>query len=393
MTVAAGGASVLCLTLLPGAAADPDDPSREDVRKARERVTVTADRVDAIKAQLANADQWLETLSVEAGKAVEAYNGARYQLRQARVATRKATRRADATNAHVRRYSDALSDAVVTNYENSGSLTSLSIVLRDPDPKALMERLYAYETVTGAIQVDLDGYEAASIVADRAQDRAEAALKEQDEATEAAQDAKESAEAAMAKAEAAVAEIADEKRALVRKLARAQGVSVKLAQQRQQALAEQAAEEAAEQAEQQAEQQDPAPQDNDPAPGGDPAPSGGVEAAVDFAKAQLGEPYVYGAAGPDSWDCSGLTMEAWAAGGESLSHWSVAQYNETTPISFSDLRRGDLLFWGDSDDPDSIYHVAMYLGNGQMIHAPQPGENVEIVSLYYWILPNLYGRV
>jgi cell wall-associated NlpC family hydrolase len=394
MSVAAAGAGVLGLALLPGAAADdPDHPTREDVRKARERVAATSDRVDAIEARLANADQWLQTLSIQAGKAVEAYNGARYELHQARIVTRKATRRADTTNANVRRYSDALSAAVVTSYQNSGSLTSLSIVLRDPDPKALMERLYAYETVTGAIQVDLDGYEAASIVADRAQDRAEAALKKQDEATEAAQEAKESAEAAVAKAEAAVVEIADEKKALVRKLAQAQDISVELARERQQALAEEAAQEAAEEAAEQAEQPDPAPQEADPAPEGNPAPSEGADAAVDFAKAQLGEPYVYGASGPDSWDCSGLTMGAWAAAGESLSHWSVAQYSETTPISFSDLRRGDLLFWGDSNDPDTIYHVAMYLGNGRMIHAPQPGENVEIVSLYYWILPNLYSRV
>jgi peptidoglycan DL-endopeptidase CwlO len=398
----------LCLTLFPGASADPDDPpSREEVREARERVAATADDVDAIEARLKNADRRLQRLSIEAGKAVEAYNGARYQLRQARKVARKATRRAESTHAKVRRYADALSDAVVSNYENNGSLTSLGILLRDPDPNALLERLYAYKTVTGAIHVDLENYQSASVVADRAQDRATAAMRKQDEATEAAQEAKEEAEAAMAKAEDAVATIAAEKKALVRKLARVRNISIELAEKRQQELAEQAAEEEAarraarqrraaqqEQAEQQQNQQsDPAPQDTDPAPQDtDPAPSSDVDAAVEFAKDQLGEPYVYGASGPDSWDCSGLTMQAWAAAGESLSHWSVAQYNETTPISFSDLQRGDLLFWGDSD-PSSIYHVAMYLGNGMMIHAPQPGENVQIVSMYYWILPNFYTRV
>jgi len=86
-------------------------------------------------------------------------------------------------------------------------------------------------------------------------------------------------------------------------------------------------------------------------------------------------------------------MKAWRHAGVSLSHWSGAQYYETTPISFSDIRRGDPLFWGDSDDPDSIYHVAMYLGHGKMIQAPRPGRSVEIVSIYYWILPNFYTRV
>ncbi len=407
------GASVLCLTLLPGAAADPDGggdqhTTREEVRKARERVVATADDVDTIEARLKNADRRLQRLSIEAAKAVEAYNGARYQLRQARKATRKATRRAETTHKMVRRYARALSDAVVSNYENNGSLTSLGILLRNPDPNALLERLYAYKTVTGAIHVDLENYESASVVADRAQDRAEAAMKKQDEATEAAEEAKESAQAAMSKAEDAVSTIAAEKKALVRKLARVRNISVELAKQRQQELAQQAAEEEAArqaarerraeqraQAEQdQTQQTDPAPQDNtDPAPDSAPAPSSEVDVAVEFAKDQIGEPYVWAAAGPDAWDCSGLTMKAWGAAGESLSHYSVAQYTETTPISFSDIQRGDLLFWGDSGDPSSIYHVAMYLGNGMMIHAPQPGENVQIVSMYYWILPNFYSRV
>ena len=125
---------------------------------------------------------------------------------------------------------------------------------------------------------------------------------------------------------------------------------------------------------------------------GNTTPATGVNRAISFAKAQLGEPYVYGAAGPSSWDCSGLTMMAWAAAGKSLPHWSVAQYQSTTPVSMSSIRRGDLLFWSNGSS-SSIYHVAMYLGNGMMIQAPRPGKSVEIVSMYYWILPDLAGRV
>jgi cell wall-associated NlpC family hydrolase len=130
-----------------------------------------------------------------------------------------------------------------------------------------------------------------------------------------------------------------------------------------------------------------------PAPSPEPPPSsGGAGAAIAFAKAQLGEPYVYGADGPDSWDCSGLTSQAWAAAGHPLSHWSVAQYAETTPITSSQLQPGDLVFWSDGS-PSSIYHVAMYLGDGMIIQAPRPGRDVEIVSMYYWITPDLFGRV
>ncbi|UYM07015.1 C40 family peptidase [Solicola gregarius] len=140
------------------------------------------------------------------------------------------------------------------------------------------------------------------------------------------------------------------------------------------------------------------PPDNDPpdndgnTPPVNTPPATGVNRAIAFARAQLGEPYVYGAAGPSSWDCSGLTMMAWAAAGKSLPHWSVAQYQATTPVSMSSIRRGDLLFWSNGG-PSSIYHVALYLGNGMMIQAPRPGRSVEIVSMYYWILPDLAGRV
>jgi cell wall-associated NlpC family hydrolase len=112
---------------------------------------------------------------------------------------------------------------------------------------------------------------------------------------------------------------------------------------------------------------------------------------VAFARAQLGEPYVWAADGPDSWDCSGLTMGAWAAGGKSLPHYSVAQYQQSTPITVSQLQPGDLLFWGDRGS-SSIYHAAIYTGNGMMIHAPRPGRAVEEVSMYYWITPNYFAR-
>src|SRR5690606_16899660 len=115
-----------------------------------------------------------------------------------------------------------------------------------------------------------------------------------------------------------------------------------------------------------------------PPPGG----SDGATQAIAFAKAQLGEPYVWGAAGPDAWDCSGLMLEAWARAGVALPHYSAAQYYVGTPVSASSLRPGDLVFWGTTSSPDSIHHVAMYLGDGQIIHAPRTGRPVSVDSLY-----------
>ena len=70
----------------------------------------------------------------------------------------------------------------------------------------------------------------------------------------------------------------------------------------------------------------------------------------------------------------------------------MAQYEQSTPISASQLRPGDLVFWGSSNDPGSIYHVALYIGGGQIIHAPRTGVPVTEASLYYWIAPNFYAR-
>jgi cell wall-associated NlpC family hydrolase len=212
-----------------------------------------------------------------------------------------------------------------------------------------------------------------------------------------------------------VASIADERDRLVAELAELQGVSVALAGRRQSALerleSERAGEEAAEEAAgepaeapadepqtPQTPQSDPAqPEEPEqepepPAVPEPPAPAGGADAAVAFARAQLGEPYVWGAAGPSAWDCSGLTMQAWAAGGVSLPHYSAAQYDVSTPISASELRPGDLVFWG-SSGPSSIHHVALYLGDGLIIHAPRTGRPVSIDSMYYWVPPDFYGRV
>jgi cell wall-associated NlpC family hydrolase len=86
-------------------------------------------------------------------------------------------------------------------------------------------------------------------------------------------------------------------------------------------------------------------------------------------------------------------MAAWQAGGVSLPHYSVAQYDATTPISASQLRPGDLVFWGSSSSPSSIFHVGLYVGDGMMIHAPRTGRPVTLESMYYWVPPTFYGRV
>lgn len=118
----------------------------------------------------------------------------------------------------------------------------------------------------------------------------------------------------------------------------------------------------------------PAPPPPPPPPGGG---SGRAEVAVDFALAQVGDSYSYGAAGPNSWDCSGLTMRAWGAAGVSLPHSSRLQSGLGTSVSSSQLQPGDLVFYY-----SPISHVAMYIGNGQVVHASRPGKPVGIAPVF-----------
>ncbi|CAN5134454.1 C40 family peptidase [soil metagenome] len=105
--------------------------------------------------------------------------------------------------------------------------------------------------------------------------------------------------------------------------------------------------------------------------------SGRASAAVAYALAQVGDAYVYGAAGPSAFDCSGLTMMAWAQAGVGLPHSSSAQYGSGTHVAASDLRPGDLVFYY-----SPISHVGMYIGNGMIVHAANPSSGVRVAPLY-----------
>ncbi|GAA1912412.1 C40 family peptidase [Nocardioides lentus] len=105
--------------------------------------------------------------------------------------------------------------------------------------------------------------------------------------------------------------------------------------------------------------------------------SGRAQAAVDYALAQVGDAYVYGASGPDAFDCSGLTSMAWAQAGVALPRSSGAQMaGGGTPVSMSDLQPGDLVFYY-----SPVSHVALYIGGGQIVHAANPGTGVAVAGV------------
>ncbi|MEE1755593.1 C40 family peptidase [Streptomyces sp. SP18CS02] len=97
--------------------------------------------------------------------------------------------------------------------------------------------------------------------------------------------------------------------------------------------------------------------------------------AIEFASAQLGKPYVWGAEGPDSYDCSGLTSQAWSAAGRGIPRTSQEQWRLLPRIEIKDMRPGDLIIYH-----ADASHVGMYIGDGAIIHAPRPGRNVTMAG-------------
>jgi cell wall-associated NlpC family hydrolase len=108
-----------------------------------------------------------------------------------------------------------------------------------------------------------------------------------------------------------------------------------------------------------------------------PSPKGAAAVAVAAAVAQLGKPYVYAGAGPDSFDCSGLTMYAWGQAGVSMAHSATLQYTSFPHVPIDQLQPGDLVVFG-----RPIHHVGIYVGNGTMIEAPHTGAFVRYASIY-----------
>lgn len=431
LAVVTGLGGVAAASANPSSGGHHDYPSERRVHDAHVQVAKAADDVAGIKAALVQADLRMQAAAVRAEQAAERYNGARWELQQARREARVADRHAAIADRDARQQRSWYAATVVSSYEMGPSLSPLSAVTSSAGLPGVISKMATLQNAQDAMDHTYDSFRASSTLAGVASDQAERARARAETLAAQARDARDRATSAANAADSATQSIAAEKSGLIRRLARLQHVSVALAEQRQAGIeqaareaAQQAAEQAAQEADQAAQEQQQTDQNDQPSTGPDsgptptnpptsaptpvpteptpsapppadpapPAPASGASAALAFARHQIGDPYVWGATGPDAWDCSGLTMGAWRAGGIALPHYSVAQYSQSTPISRSSLRPGDLVFWGSSSSPSSIYHVALYVGNGMIVQAPRTGRDVEEVSMYYWISPNFFAR-
>lgn len=354
-----------------GAHADPVYPSQNQVNQAQHAVQQDKQAVVPIQAQFDAAQRQLTQLVRQSQIAAERYDAATLRLQQAQATARLAAVRVATAQQRLAEARADLGRLAAAAYRDGNGLGSVSLVLDADGPDQFVTSTHVLQHQAMDLKATLQAADRARQDAQDAQAAADAAVQTRIAAQAQVAQAAQAARAAVASEQSQVAAMSARRDALLAQLAAAQRVSVQLEQQRQEGLAEEAARQAAE-----------AGAGHFVAPPYDGSAAG---RAVAFAHAQLGKPYVWGATGPDSFDCSGLTMQSWATAGVYLPHFAAFQYQASHPIGFDDLRPGDLLFWAtDGHDSNTIYHEAMYIGGQQMIQAPRTGENVEVSSIWMW---------
>ncbi|MBO9522560.1 MAG: C40 family peptidase [Nocardioidaceae bacterium] len=416
-TVTASAATVALLFWGAPAEADkhkPGTPTQAQVDAAKKAADEKAGDVASLQAELAVANSRLQNAAVQAEVAAEAYNGAVWRLGQAQRKTAHAKAAAVAAAGQVDARRAGIAQLVTQSAQDGTGIARINAFLGGDGPEQIMEQIGAVQSAGQSLRAQYDEFTAVTALAQVAEKNAEKAQRHQAALAAKAAELRDEAAAAANTAQSEAARIAGQRRQLIIELADAQKISLDLATKRQHALEKEAEQKAAaaaaakakaeaEKAKAQAQQASDDHQKTQdelaalgPEGGWDdpglPVPAGtseGAKRAIQFARAQLGEPYVWAAAGPDSWDCSGLTMMSWRQGGVALPHYSAAQYQLTKHITAAQLKPGDLVFWGTS--PNTIHHVALYIGNEQIIQAPRTGDVVKVSPLYA-SGPNFFGR-
>jgi peptidoglycan DL-endopeptidase CwlO len=346
--------------------------------------TITPASAD-IDRDIADARATLSTMADQTEAATEAFNAGRIRLaavtRAAADAQSRVTRAGAALAALAARHDDLAAAA----YGQNG-LEQLA-VLMSGDPETALDRAGAIDALARRQEARRRTLALARHDLLEAQAAADAALAAQQRQIGRLQAQKRAIEAAVDRQQALLAHLVARQAELVRE-ARAREAAARAAAARAAAAAsarEAAAAEAALARQAALEGQAGAGFAASPitaAPGGATltvaSGRGGVAAALAAGYAELGKPYVWGAAGPDSFDCSGLTQWVWARAGVALAHYTGDQWSEGSHVDRADLRPGDLVFFG-----SDLHHVGMYVGGGKMLDAPHTGAVVRVEPVWW----------
>jgi cell wall-associated NlpC family hydrolase len=387
----------------------PPNPSDDDLQRSRTDVNQRAGEVGRLSARLAELDSRTDDLQAALAAQRETAEAALVDLQAAQDAAAAAARRAVAARIATQAASVAIDEArarldefVTATYQQGLDIGPLGLLTDATSPEDLVARAEANDLIARAQLTAQDGLERARVEKANADSAARAALEDARTREAEANTAKSAADAAVAAAESAAREqaeqlaaVAAERADVQRRLDAAESADAGLRQQRarfddwQRRLAQEQA--ARERAERQAAESRLGGRDDAPRRG-----SAAVRRVIDRALSQLGRQYVWGGGngrGPSTgipdglgsplnrvgFDCSGLMLFAFNGVGVSLPRVSRNQYNAGRKVPISDLRPGDMVFFKNGGAP--IHHVALYIGNGQMVEAPYTGARVRVVPL------------
>jgi cell wall-associated NlpC family hydrolase len=375
------------------AAQAPDYPTWEDVQNAKRNQAATAAEIDRIEGILIALENQAAELGKIAQIKAEEYAQARDALAAATQKVERLGVRVDAAQERADESAKRAARLIAQLARTGGGDLTLGLFIGSAsDTDQLLARLGTMNRLTESSSDILARAQFDRNLAESLADDAKAAERVRTRLAAEAEDALAVAQAASDKAAAQVAEQQSHADQMYAQLASLKNTTAQVERDYQEGLTEQ----------QEEQQNTPPPPPPNPPGGVDPTPDppvgSAVQQAIAYAKAQLGEPYAFGGAGPSSWDCSGLTMKSYASAGVYIGgHGASSQYSTMKSggrlVSTSHLAAGDLLFYSSGGSTTaSKYHVAMYIGGGQMIEAPRPGYNVRIVSVRYGDLVPYAGR-
>ena len=414
-------------------------PSEEEIAAAKAAEEAASMSVAEIEVKLAEVNATAATATQNAQIAGEDLNEAQIALNAATATANKASADADAAEAAFQEGKQQIASVAQATYRNGGgSLDAIAPYLEADGLRGVEAKQVGINSFSSSAEAKMQNVAALEQVAKVTRDAANTALDNQRKATDEVQARTDAANKAATDAQTQANIVAAQRDAYVKELATKQNTTVDLINQREASLAaertaaERAAAEQASAAVAAADSQRradtpapaadatpeapasspapdvsaapaeeapaPAPAEEAPAPAEEePAPAyeepedeepsysyGGASTAIATAMTYLGVPYVWGGESYGGVDCSGLTMLAWESAGVDLPHLSRAQYGYGTHVSLGDMEAGDLIFWSSDGTQSGIYHVAMYLGDGEMIEAPTFGVPVRVTGVYSW---------
>lgn len=334
--VVAATLSIATITLVPGTgSADPDltiEQVQDQVDSLYREAEAATERAHEIDLQVTDAKRRLATLQAEIKKQEREFEALQ----------------------------EVLADVAADMYATGGIDPSMQMML-SAEPDDFLLQAQSLDQVMRSQDADLRRAETASLALEQSKIRADQQLQQLRDLQQEAQKQKDAANAKLAEAQELLSRLkAEERRRLER-----------LQEQRAEAAAAAARTEAS----------TPSTPSPAPAPTTSVSSSGRGATAAAYARAQVGKPYVFGAAGPSAFDCSGLTMAAWATAGVGLAHAVSSQYAATARVDSGSLVPGDLVFFYSGLD-----HVGIYVGGGMFVHAANPSDGVVMDSLFssYW---------